>query len=101
MPEVARDHPFGHIGSTPQGVDGIVAGGRVAGMLADFDEHLEPKTRVDAYLPLPPPAQDAGPGYFREENLPIQVDDAVARADLGKQQVPTAKTLGGYDFGDS
>lgn len=103
--DVVRDHRAGHIGATPQDTDGIVAGGRVAGMQADFDAHLQPPwvDRVDAYLPVPQVAQ--APGYFSDEWTMIQITGAVARAQPGllrQGQMGNAKAFGGYDpTGDS
>lgn len=96
--DVAHDHRPGHIGFTPQPLYDMQPSSRIAGMLEDFGEHLEPKPRVDDYLPLPPVEQVAPGGYFRNETLDLEITGAVRRMQPGvMRQIPDAKTISGYD----
>lgn len=98
MTDVARDHRPGHIGYTPQDTFETLVGARVAGELADFDEHLEPSPQVSGYMPLPADGSIVVPGYFRDDTFLLQITGASARMQPGVMRaVPTAKTLGGYD----
>lgn len=97
--DVARAYAPGHIGSTPQNTE-LIALSRITGMLHDFSEHIPPKNRVDAYLPLPPVAQAAQPGYFRDQSTVAHIDESVWLSELAPNNV-TAKNIGGPNlFGD-
>ena len=96
MQDVARDHRPGHTGNTPQDASGIIAQGRIAGMLADFTQHLEPDPVVAGYMGYPNII--AEPGYFRDDTVAIQLMDASNGLDQHKP-TPTGKTVGGYDPG--
>jgi hypothetical protein len=98
---VARDHRPGHIGTTPQDTDSIIAGGRVAGMIADARSRLPwwPHRRVDDNMGRPLVAAD--PGYFSDAFTAAQITGAVQRSALnGKRQFQDPKTLGGYFIGE-
>lgn len=101
MGDVARDHRPGHIGSTPQNTDNIIAGGRVAGMLADLRSRLGfwPHRHTDAFMGRP--LVSADPGYFRDDWTAAQITASVARSGLnGSRQYQDAKHLGGFVTGE-
>lgn len=97
---IARDHRPGHIGTTPQDTDAILAGSRVVGMIADATSRLPfwPHRFVNALLGRPDVAQAADPGYFRDDTQALQIAGAVrrAQADMAPRW-PDAKHLGGAD----
>lgn len=98
--DVAREFPPGHIGTSPQHPDTTVGRARVAGMLADFQEHYPPKPRVDAYLLLPPLAQAIVPGYYRDETESERIDAAAWLLDLAPNN-QNPKAIGGPNlYGD-
>ena len=99
--EVVRAFPSGHIGSTPQPASALAAS-RVAGMMHDFAEHLEPNPRVDAYLGLPNVQQAAEPGYYREQSQVAHIDEATDQAIEFAPNYPAPKQFGGPNlFGDT
>lgn len=98
MTDVARNHRPGHIGTTPQNTDTIVAGSRVAGELADYGSRYQPPEagRIDATMQRPDVAAD--PGYFRDDSMLLQITGAAARMQpnvMRKGLDP--KTFGDYD----
>lgn len=95
---IARSHRPGHIGTTPQNTDELLAASRVAGMLHDFVEHPQGRqvARIDADMHRP--AVAAAPGYFRDDWTAAQITGSAAMAQLnGHRQFQEPKTLGGYD----
>jgi hypothetical protein len=96
LTDVARNHRPGHIGSTPQDTDTIVAGSRFAGELADYGSRFQPPeaSRIDANLARPDVAAD--PGYFRDDTMLLQITGAAARM----QPTVMRKGLDPKTFGD-
>lgn len=95
MSDVVRQHQPGHIGSTPQNTDEIVAGGRVAGMLADYTSRFQPPeaSRIDATLHPPDFVHE---GYFTDDWTLLQITGAVGRMQPGVMR----RGLDPKSFGD-
>lgn len=93
---IARDHRPGHIGTTPQDTDAILAGSRAAGILADVTSRLGfwPHRFVSAFMPRPDVAAD--PGNYRDDTTTLAITGAVRRMqpDMAPRW-PDAKHLGG------